>query len=428
MGVREPSAKYLASRPFRQTELGAIPADWIEHTIENLIDFKGGSQPDKSVFSQTLKPGYIRLIQIRDYKSDRFETYIPRVLARRFCGEDDIMIGRYGPPIFQVLRGLAGAYNVALIKATPHPEVDRNYAYYYLTQEKLFRFVEKLSQRSSGQTGVDLKELRLYPFPIPPTEKEQEAIADALSDADALIESLEQLLAKKRNIKQGAMQELLTGNKRLPGFSGEWEGKSMGELFEFSGGFSASREQLSFEGHCYLHYGDIHMSPKTFVDVRAEYEEIPKLDIPLKKISPSSLLVDGDVVFVDASEDDEGVSKHVVIVNKDRTPFISGLHTIVAKTKGDGLDHAYRRFCFQTSSIKQQFRFFAVGTKVSGISKANIGKVRLPVPPNSEQAAIAAILSDMDAEIAALGGKLIKARGIKQGMMQELLTGRIRLV
>ena len=148
----------------------------------------------------------------------------------------------------------------------------------------------------------------------------------------------------------------------------------------------------------------------------------------LKKVSPVSLLNDGDVVFVDASEDDEGTSKHVVISNPDKTPFISGLHTIVAKSRTDELDHLYRRYCFQTRAIKAQFRFFAVGTKVSGISKSNIAKITLPVPSVPEQTAIATILSDMDSELAALDAKLAKARAIKQGMMQELLTGRIRLV
>src|SRR3989442_7482633 len=148
-----------------------------------------------------------------------------------------------------------------------------------------------------------------------------------------------------------------------------WQLKPLGDLFRFSGGFSASREQLSSEGHCYLHYGDIHKSSNAFIDVRAEYQDIPKLDIPLQRISSNSLLNDREVVFVDASEDDEGTSKHVVIVNKDKTPYISGLHTIVAKSKTDELDDIYKRYCFQTAAVKRQFLFYSVGTKVTGISK-----------------------------------------------------------
>jgi type I restriction enzyme S subunit len=118
----------------------------------------------------------------------------------------------------------------------------------------------------------------------------------------------------------------------------------------------------------------------------------------------------------------------VVIVNKDKTPFISGLHTIVAKSKTDVLAHEYRRYCFQTTAIRRQFLYYSVGTKVSGISKTNIVKLMLPVPAILEQTAIAGVLSDMDTELAALEQRLAKTRALKQGMMQELLTGRIRLV
>jgi type I restriction enzyme S subunit len=223
------------------------------------------------------------------------------------------------------------------------------------------------------------------------------------------------------DVKPGYMQ---TDIGVLPA---NWRLKPLGDLFRFSGGFSASRDQLSGEGHCYLHYGDIHKSSKAFIDVRAEYQDIPKLDIPLQRISSNSLLNDGDVVFVDASEDDEGTSKHVVIVNKDKVPYISGLHTIVAKSKTDELDDIYKRYCFQTAAIKRQFLFYSVGTKVTGISKTNIAKVFLPVPPLSEQVAIATVLANMDAEIAAQDARRAKTDLLRQGMMQELLTGRTRL-
>ncbi len=263
---------------------------------------------------------------------------------------------------------------------------------------------------------------------ICPPEHEQRAIAAALSDVDALLDSLARLIAKKRDIKQAVMQQLLTGKTRLPGFKGEWETKSLGNLFTFSGGYSASRDQLSTEGHCYLHYGDIHGTAKTFVDIQADFQRIPKLDIPLRQVSSGSLLDDGDVVFVDASEDDAGTSKHLVVVNKRGLPFISGLHTIVAKPKSEELAHSYRRYCFQTAAVKRQFLYYAVGMKVSGISKSNIPKLMIPVPGVPEQEAIAGVLIDLDAELDALESRLLKTRSLKQAMMQELLTGKTRLV
>src|ERR1035437_10156262 len=147
---------------YKQTEVGVIPEDWDVLPIGDLYDFQGGSQPPRQTFIFEEKIGYVRLLQIRDYKTDKYASYIPIPLAKRSCITTDIMIGRYGPPIFQILNGMEGSYNVALMKAVPSTKIIQKYGWYLLKQDKLFEFVEKLSQRSSGQTGVDLNELRKY--------------------------------------------------------------------------------------------------------------------------------------------------------------------------------------------------------------------------------------------------------------------------
>lgn len=114
---------------YKQTEAGVIPEGWESKTIGEVASFSGGSQPPRSTFKFAPEPGYIRLVQIRDYKSNANETYIPEILAKKRCSAQDIMIGRYGPPIFQILRGIEGAYNVALIKATPNYCIDREYLF-----------------------------------------------------------------------------------------------------------------------------------------------------------------------------------------------------------------------------------------------------------------------------------------------------------
>jgi len=207
----------------------------------------------------------------------------------------------------------------------------------------------------------------------------------------------------------------------------EWGVEALGNIFDFSGGHSASWDQLTTAGYCYLHYGDIHGSTKTFIDVQADYLDIPKLNIPLERVNQGSILADGDVVFVDASEDDEGTSRHIVVVNDTAIPYISGLHTIVAKSKTQALDNGYKRYCFQSHDIKRQFLFYAVGTKVSGINKTNIKKIFIPVPPLPEQRAIAGALGDVDALLAALERVIAKKRDLKKATMQQLLTGQTRL-
>jgi type I restriction enzyme S subunit len=352
------------------------------------------------------------LIQIRDYKSNRFETYIPISLARRFCTATDIMIGRYGPPVFQILRGLPGAYNVALIKATPQPALDRSYAYHFLQNDRLFSVIEKLSQRSSGQTGVDIGELKRYPFPLPPTKAEQESIAGALSDADSLIESLEQLLVKKRNLKQGAMQELLTGNMRLPGFSGKWERGQLGDAIErLIGGGTPSRSVPAYWGN------EIPwVTVKDFATFNPRYAQESVTHIGLKN-SASRLIPAGTLIVSTRMALGKAVIYEVdVAINQDLKAAFLKPH----------MDVKFLYFWFEQNA--QAIDELGGGSTVKGISGAALKRIPFLFPPFLEQSAIAEVLSDLDADLAALEEKLTKARNLKQGMMQELLTGRIRLV
>lgn len=394
---------------YKQTEVGALPEEWDAGSLGSLaITVASGrssaarARGDYPVYGST---GIIGYTSKPEYEGDA-------ILAARVganAGKLNLVSGKYGVTDNTIILRLNGSCCLPFF-------------WRQLEAKRLNRLVF-----GSGQpliTGTQLKALTLA---IPPL-REQRAITAALSDVDALLGALDRLISKKRDLKQAAMQQLLAGRTRLPGFKSDWEVKTLGELFTFSGGYSASRDQLSKEGHCYLHYGDIHGSSKTFVDTDIDYDGIPKLDMPLTRVSPSSLLNDGDVVFVDASEDNEGASKHIVIVNKNSIPFIAGLHTIVAKGKTDELTHEYRRYCFQTAGIKNQFLFYAVGTKVKGISKSNIARLKLPIPKPSEQVAIAEVLMDMDAELAALEVRREKTRALKQAMMQELLTGNTRLV
>ena len=414
---------------YKQTEAGVIPEDW---AVSRVGDVCGCIVPGRN--KPKLFDGDIPWITTPDLvhgtpvTTSRLGLCISRAEAKS--------VGSKVVPHGSVLMSCAG--ELGIVALTQNEIVVNQQLHVFLPTERMLGMflLNALSYRKDQIAGLGTKTAVPYLnknscnsilVPMPPPS-EQRAIAAALSDVDALLGGLDSLIAKKQGLKVAAMQQLLTGQTRLPGFSGEWEVKRLGDLFKFSGGYSASRDQLTVEGHCYLHYGDIHGSSKTTIDTKADYQDIPKLDIPLKRVSPDSLLADGDVVFVDASEDDAGTSKHVVVVNKGGLPFIAGLHTIVAKAKTAEFAHEYLEYCFQTPAIREQFMFYAVGTKVSGISKSNIVKLTVPVPSVPEQTAIAAILSDMDTELAALQARRSKTQALKQAMMQELLTGRIRLV
>ena len=233
--------------------------------------------------------------------------------------------------------------------------------------------------------------MRECSFPSPPTKAEQEAIAAAFSDADALIESLEQLLVKKRNLKQGAMQELLTGKKRLPGFSGEWEVKRLGDILTICHGKS-QREVAAANGlYPILASGGVigwanhflYDKPSVLIGRKGTIDQPQYMDAPFWTV---------DTLF------------YSVVHDPHHAKFI------------------FYRFCLI------DWNQYNEASGVPSLNARTIEKIEIACPRSAEQTAIAAILSDMDAELAALETKLAKAREVKQGMMQELLTGRIRLV
>jgi type I restriction enzyme S subunit len=167
------------------------PKNFPVKKLKEIIKFEGGSQPPKSNFSDQQSKENIRLVQIRDFRTDKFKTYIPKNLAKRFFKKDDVMIGRYGPPVFQIFRGLSGSYNVALMKATPCDLVTKDFLYYLLREHDLHSYVVANSERTAGQSGVNLDLLENYLAYLPPI-KEQEKFSHAISAYQSL---------KEKNIK-----------------------------------------------------------------------------------------------------------------------------------------------------------------------------------------------------------------------------------
>jgi type I restriction enzyme S subunit len=403
--------------------------------LGDLLHFQNGVNADKASYGRGIP--FANVLEVITHTHLHAGLIPGQVLLRRnqvdgySVRPGDILFNRTSETQNEI--GLASVYvgiepivfGGFVIRGRPRAnDLDRVYSAWGLRAPAVRKQIVARGQ-GAIRANIGQADLRTVLVPLPPVG-EQHAIAGTLTDADAVIESLKLLIAKKRAIKQGAMQELLTGRRRLAGFNGTWVRKSFGELFTISGGLSASRDQLSADGHYYLHYGDIHTSKSSYIDL-ASAVTLPRLNVPLSKVRKKSLLQEGDIVFVDASEDEDGASKHVVIFNPDKLPFISGLHTIVAKSRSDELDSKFKRYCFQSAQVRGQFRYYAVGTKVLGVSKTNIAKIELAFPELNEQVAIANILCNMDAEIEGLVAKLGKACQVKQGMMQELLTGRVRL-
>lgn len=210
-------------------------------------------------------------------------------------------------------------------------------------------------------------------------------------------------------------------------YPSDWVNYTFDELFAFEGGLSISRANLSNEGICYLHYGDIHKTNDNYINIEKNFDSIPKYNKPLESINKKYLLNDGDIVFADASEDYEGIGKAVVVKNPSNIPFISGLHTIVARDKTDVLNNEYKRFFLSDWNIRKQIMLMATGISVYGLSQENVRKIKVTLPKRQEQQKIASILSTWDKAIE-LKEKLIEQKKQqKKGLMQKLLTGEVRL-
>ena len=420
---------------YKQTEVGVIPDDWLLTTLGATCDFENGDRssnyPPPGSFVHSGVP-FINAGHLADGRIDMLEMdYISPDRYHKLGG------GKVRPgDILFCLRGSLGKYGLvnddfglgaiasSLVIIRPRrPTLDLAFLTSYLGSSLCRRMIAKWAG-GAAQPNLGAKDLSRFLLALPPTAPEQRAIATALSDVDALLRALDRLIAKKRDLKQAAMQQLLTGQTRLPGFSGEWEVKRLGDHLTFLKHGVNSRAELTAEGEVkYLHYGDIHGAAGLLLNPSAT--RMPHL--PILKASRLDRLSDGDLVFADASEDLDGVGKSVELYGVEGTEVVSGLHTIAVRFDKEVLADGFKAYLQFVPVFRQHLRRLAAGTKVYATNRAHIASVEMKLPSAREQTAIAAVLSDMDAEIEALEARCTKTRDLKQAMMQELLTGRTRL-
>ena len=267
------------------------------------------------------------------------------------------------------------------------------------------------------------KSLNSFKIPYPKIE-ERETIVGSLSDVDGLLSVLGTLIAKKRAIKQAAMHQLLTGKTRLRGFRKAWRTIRVGDICTFLPTANNSRADLSENGDVrYIHYGDVHAHDRPVMDCASA--DLPR--ILRSRVGNAAELLDGDLVMVDASEDLPGVGKSIEVQGVLGRTIVAGLHTILCRGSQDAWAPGFKAYLQFVPAFRSALARVASGTSVYAISKKQLADVTLQLPALREQAAIVSVLSDMDSEVAALEGSRNKTRAIKQGMIQELLTGHVRL-
>jgi len=437
MGVQEvsPGYEFVAENPavpegYKQTEVGVIPVDWGISSVGDEFTIQLGKMLDSERNTGEPKP-YLgnRAVQWGRIDTTDLAT-VPMTKAdlnKYRLDEGDILVceggevGRaaiwnaqinecYFQKALHRLKPISG-YNNKLMVAILRRWADKGILKNYVTQTSI--------------AHLPRDKFLTIPIPVPPAE-EQRAIATALSDVDALLEELDRLITKKRDIKQAAMQQLLTGETRLPGFESKWKYFRLGDHVTFLKTGTNSRAELQSDGNDaavrYLHYGDIHASKLSFLTPSV----LPFL--PSEKAATLGRLKNGDLIMSDASEDIEGIGKSVEITNTGIADVVAGQHTIAARFSPAVLADGFKGYLQYCPAFITPLRRLAAGTKVYATIRKHIESIDMQLPGLEEQIAIAHVFKDMDTEIHALEQRRSKTAELKQGMMQALLTGRTRLV
>jgi type I restriction enzyme S subunit len=407
---------------YKQTEVGVIPEDWEVVQLGGLKPFvTSGSRGWASYYSQQGSL-FVRITNLSresiylDLTDKKYVKLPPEESegVRTRLNEHDVLIsitadiGIVGYVDASVPSPAYINQHIALVRLDP-TQASGKFVSYFLASEKpqrLFRASTDLGAKA-GMSLITVQKIQTVFPPLP----EQQAIASALWDADELIVSLEQLLTKKRQIKQGAMQELLTGKKRLPGFTGEWEVKKLGEVFSIFAGNSKSSLIVKGGDYWICDMGSVTTGGKLIVSKRTNYS--------------GDFLKTGDLIM---PKDDIGGGKiigRVGYIDADNTYVLSDHVYCLRALDGDS---RFLSCMINSHQINSELRKKVIGSAQLGLGRRSVTDQEIPFPQLSEQKGIADVLFDMDAEIEALETKLVKARQVKQGMMQELLTGKTRLI
>lgn len=365
-----------------------------------------------------------------DFENTKFISIVEHEHLTRRCRPErgDILLTRIGSlgdtKLIDWAVDASIYVSLALLKLRDH--VSREYVYRYTKSQYFVRDVEKRSLLNAAPKKINMGEIGEVPVLVPPTIDEQNAIATALKDIDDLIASLDALIAKKRDIKQAVMQQLLTGKTRLPGFAttpmtnsaignlpSDWEVRPLGSLGDPVIGLTYRPVDVRETGTLVLRSSNVQdgvlvFDNNVFVD---------------PEVASRALVAKGDILICVRNGSRALIGKCAMISDEGEGMAFGAFMSVFRSPHSDFLFHQ-----FQSNIIQRQIHEH-LGATINQITNASLRSFQVPFPVSAEErGAIVTILSDMDAELTGLTVKLSKLNMVREGMMQQLLTGRIRLV
>lgn len=413
----------------KQTELGVLPEAWDVTTLGTLFAFTNGINADKTAYGKGIP--FINVLEPITYS----HIFGPEISGRVQISTEaaqaylvkcsDIVFNRTSETDSEL--GLAAVYlgdervvfGGFVIRGRPITDaLDPKYSGYALRAKMIRSQIVSMGQ-GAVRANIGQQNLKRVIVPVPP-KREQQAIAQTLGDVDELIAALDHLIVKKRGMKKAAIQQLLTGRTRLPGFSGKWEVKRIGEIGSTYGGLTGKTK--SDFGHGAGRY-------VTFMNVMSNVVIDCGLLEQVRVLPGESQnqVKKGDLLFNGSSETPEEVAMCSLMTSEVPNLFLNSFcfgFRLRDESQTDGLFLAYY---LRATPGREVMKSLAQGSTRYNLSKSALLSASIRLPLKAEQTAIATFLSDMDAELSVLEARRDKTCALKQGMMQELLTGKTRL-
>jgi len=412
---------------YKQTEIGIIPEDWEVISLGEIASVKTGPFGSALHAEDYVQSGTPIITVEHLGESCISRQNLPLVsdedkkrLSAYTLHTGDIVFSRVGSVdrnayVTEAEDGWLFSGRLLRIRVSDTRCISKYLSFFF----KDTRIKSKVREIAVGQTMASLNTKLLSSFSVClPQLSDQQRIAEALSDMDELIASLEKLIAKKKAVKQGAMQELLTGKRRLPGFSGEWKILFLSEIGHFKKGTGINRADANSGKLPAVRYGELYTKHGNYVK---EYYSHISFDVAQTAVPVTY----GAILFAASGETKEEIGKCAAIID-DHIVYAGGDILIFVPDKP--IHPVFFGTLLNTPEVCKQKAQWGQGDAIVHIHADSLSKIRVTIPDYEEQTAIAEALLSTDREIDLLETEVTKARQIKQGMMQQLLTGKIRLV